>query len=239
MKKLFYWIILSIVLIIVSVIAKEAGKALFKQQVSISNPFLKTSPLHEPYQTFTEQLFAISEINQFFKKISSTDQAFVIALKMSTNGMRRLGDVSLVDRMKLVGMLFERVNVETCAVMVRGKAPQHQQFQQQFQRQFLSALEQLGVVSAKEWFDLTLKAAVAEARQYPVPAMDTQRVATAMNDLLRRLSPADSKKLETVLTNLNTSSDQAVCWAGKALYGEALKMDAANKRILARAFVSE
>ena len=163
MKKLLYWIALIIGITLVSAVAREATKTLFKQKSFISNPFPKASPLHELYKTFAEQLFAVPEINEHFKNISSADQAFVIALKLSTNGMRRLDDDSLVNRIRLVGMLFERVNVETCAAMVRGNAPQYQKFQQEFQRQFLSGVEQLGVVSAKEWFDLTLKAAVAEA----------------------------------------------------------------------------
>lgn len=226
-------------LIIVATIGKAIRQSL-KEQRSISNPFPQTSPLHEPYKNFTERLFAIPEFEEHLKDASSKDQAFAIAVRFSQKGMCRLDDISIENRMRLVGMLLEKVDIKTCAVMVRGNPPQYQEFQHQFQQQFLSTLEQLGPVAANEWFDLTIKAIVAEARGYPAPVtIDKQKIITSMDNLLRRLSPADSNKLANILTNLNGWNNEDVCWGGKTLYREALKMDAANKSVLARAFVSE
>jgi hypothetical protein len=239
MKKILSWVIIILVLIIVATIGKAIRQSL-KEQRSISKHFPQTSPLHEPYKKFAEKLFAIPELGQHLKNASTKDQAFAIAMKFSHKGMRRLDDISIENRMRLVGMLLEEVDIETCVVMVRGKPPQYQEFQNQFQQQFLSALEQLGPVTANEWFDLTIKAIIAEARGYPAPVnIDKQKIITSMDNLLRRLSPADSNKLTNILTNLNDWNNEDVCWAGKTLYREALKMDAANKSILARAFVSE
>jgi hypothetical protein len=239
MKKILNWVIIILVLIIVATIGKSIRQS-HKEQRSISNPFPVTSPLHEPYKNFAEKLFAIPEVEQHFKNTSSKKEAFAIGMRLSQKGMHRLDDISLENRMRIVGMLFEKVDFETCAVMVRGNRLQYQEFQKKFQQQFLSALEQLGAVTANEWFDSTIKAIVAEARGYPAPVtIDKQKIITSMNNLLRRLSPADADKLTNILTNLNSCSDQDVCWAGKILYREALKMDAANKSVLARAFVSE
>ena len=239
MKKFFSWVIIILVLIIGSALGKSIIQSL-KEQRSISNPFPQTSLLHEPFKNCTEKLFAIPEVEQHFKNVSSEYQAFAIAVKLSQKGVRRLDDISLVNRMRLIGMLLEKVNIETCASMVRGNPPQYQEFQQQYQQQFFSALEELGRVSVNEWFDFTIKAVVAEARRYPAPVtIDKQKVIISMDNLLRRLSPADSNKLTNILTNLNGWNNEDVCWAGKTLYREALKIDATNKSILARAFVSE
>lgn len=239
MKKILSWAIIILVIIIVLAIGKAIRQSRLDTQHSISNPFSQTSPLHEPYKNFAKKLFAIPEIKQRLKNASNKDQAFAIGMESSQKGMRRLDDISLVKRMRLVGMLLEKVDVEICAYMVRGNPPQYQEFQQQFQQKFLSALEQLGTDTANEWFDLTLKAAVAEIRQYPVPVIDEQNISTSMDNLLSRLSPTDADKLTNILTNLNGWNDEDICWAGNILYREALKMDDANKNVLARALVSE
>lgn len=253
MKKL-RWIIIIIVLIISSAIGKairqshkeqrSITKAIIqshKEQHSFSNPFPQTSPLHEPYKEFIEKALQSRNFGNISENVSSEDHAFAIGVTSSQKGLRRLDDISLENRMRLVGMLLEKVDIETCAVMVRGgNLPQYQEFQHKFQQQFLSSLEQLGPVIANEWFDLTIKAIVAEARGDPPPVtIDKQKIITSINNLLRRLSQADSNKLRNILTNLNSSNKEDVCWAGKTLYREALKMDVANKSVLARAFVPE
>lgn len=210
------------------------------EQRSSSNIFPSTSPLHEPYKNFTAKLSTIPELKQHLQNASSKDQAFAIVTGLAQKGLRRLDDNSLKNRMSLLVMLLEKIDNETCAFMIRGNIPQYQEFQHQFQQQFLSALGQLGPVVANEWFDLTLKAVVAEARGSPAPvSIDKQEIMASMNNLLMRLSPADSRKLTNILINQNDSGSEDICWAGKTLYKETLKMDTADMSVLVRAFLSE
>jgi uncharacterized RDD family membrane protein YckC len=210
------------------------------EQRSSSNLFPRTSPLHEPYKNFTAKLSAIPEFKQDLQNASSEDQAFAITASLAQKGLRRLDDNSLKNRMGLLVMLLEKLDTETCALMIRGNIPQYQEFQQQFQQKFLSALGQLGPVAANEWFDLTLKAAVAEARGSPAPvSINEQKIMASMNNLLMRLSPADSKVLTNILINWNGSGSEDICWAGKTLYKEILKMDTADMSVLVRSFLSE
>lgn len=229
MKTVLQWVVIVIALAIASGIGKEMGKELFKKD-TILNPFPKTSRLYEPYQRFEEKLLNLPEFKQYFKNVKSEDEAFQIGYALPKLGLRRLDDISLEKRMKIFVMMLDKFDIETCATIVRGSSLQDQQ-------RFYAILESLDTDTINEYFDLAFNAIVAELRKYPEIVVSEQEVLGAMNNLFKRLSAKDLKKLINVLNNFNSSSDHDVCWAGKVVYQEILKMNPEDKRILVRAFV--
>jgi secreted Zn-dependent insulinase-like peptidase len=240
MNKIIKWIALIIMLAIASVVGKELSQQYFDEKNAIANPFPEVSPLHEPYENYITKLWGIPEFKAQFHDALDKEQAFAIGMSLSQKGMRRLDDISLERRMEIVALLLNNVDVETCAFLA-GIRSNNLNTTTHYQQQYLSALEKLDEAMINDYLNLTSDAVVAELKRYPAPQIDEQAVEKAMNNLLEQLSQADTNRLMYVIRNREKSSldDTDACWANRTLYSQALEMDINDRRIIARAFVSE
>jgi hypothetical protein len=209
---------------------------------SISNPFPTSSAQYEQFNRFSQRASQLPEIKELLKAGGSEDNASLKAMELTRIGLRKLDTPSLVRRAELVSLVLSKVDTKTCAAMVMQPS-----LDKQVQSQFYLAIEQLDSKTSGDYFDLVFTALERSNQKNPefTIAIDPKNLEEAFQKLFTAVPSQDRERFSQVLGSLNDPSkkvnatNEDICWAGRILYEQTLKLEPQYKNLLARAFVQE
>jgi exonuclease VII small subunit len=199
------------------------------------SPYPESSPLYQPSRTFLNRILALPELTTQLDEVEDAGQAFELGMKLSENGMRKLDTASLERRMAILARVVDRMDIEGCALLVRGERGEALRGADVL----TAALAELDAQTISEWFDLAFEAVLAELRGAPTPPFDDNDIEKAMNALIDLLPASEAERFADALRSLPEGGDEDVCWAGKTLYQSALKLDTPHRAAVARALTLE
>jgi hypothetical protein len=134
------------------------------------------SPFYRAAGEVGERLFADPDVQHLFKGLSQK-AANATGAELVKNGFLRLSDEDVVRRVTLLAELLEAADAETCAGIILGTANRND---------IIKLIDKLGHKTIEEWFQLSQKALLAEARDRPPPrplyASSVERAAREIRD---------------------------------------------------------
>ena len=98
-----------------------AVKAAFKPK-PIENPFPRESRAHAPYAEFPARLATIPDPARRLRTVTSANEAAALGCAIAQNGLKRVDDIALEQRLDLMIKMVEHLGLPTCAAMARADA---------------------------------------------------------------------------------------------------------------------
>lgn len=217
------------------ILATAAGgcKRLAEEAVAAQNPYPPSSPLHAP---FDRMLRRTATDPRYLKLIAEADDPAAArrkALELAIDGMPRLDDQALVERMRLTAYLLEASSEIACARLARPSADTRQVLSTAID----AGLKKMTPEQIDAWFELSYQAINAALDQTPAPALDETQAQNALVDLVRSM-PEDSRdKALSTLVSPDQADPTDLCRTARMVHREALKRPARERAILARTLV--
>ncbi len=140
-------------------------------------------------------------------------QASTAVGEMIADGMPRLDDATLVDRLRLFTAIMNASDVATCSSIARSASTGSID-----ETAASKAVASLDTPSLGRWIDINVLAIEAHAQSFPLPRTADDRAVNAIFDqILPQLSPADTTTL-AAMSNGTEVTDAAACDAWRHLY---------------------
>ena len=143
--------------------------------------------------------------------------------------MRRLDAPTLVLHAQTFTRVLASADERTCAALVMGKASEST---------LLAAFRTADLETMDAWFDVTYRAAVAEASETgQMVTLSESEIREAFTALGRHLPTAEAAQVHALLTVAGTMNDEDICTAGRRLYDGALTLAAPARDHVIRALL--
>ena len=190
---------------------------------NIPNPLL--SHYDQKIQEYGNKL---AKMPVYKAKVLSTNDATKIMAQTNqliADGLQRLDDDSLVERLKINGKLLNLTDDKSCASISKGTTDS---------TTIVSDLvKKLDNDSFDKWLDINYRAIEASLQFKPAQRVTEDEVAKAYSALGDKI-PTSIDRLSSILQNYDSSSDQDICWGERLLQEKALQLDDNNRNIFAR-----
>ncbi len=131
------------------------------------NPHRAGTPAHEAFAAYQVKLQANPAFVALMETAGTPEEGLKRGMDLTQNGVRRLPDAALEDRLRMMLELMRTGDDAECATLAQG-APTNGDVQG-FVALMFGLLDRVDADLAKRWYDLTLDAAIAELEQHPIP----------------------------------------------------------------------
>jgi hypothetical protein len=186
-------------------------------------------PSQDPYVRATEDLAAeILEMPEFEDRFGALDEedAFRVGFELGAAGIPRLSDAELSEWLSLTRELLGAVDVETCALLIRGTGDANTA---------LDAFKALDLDTYTRYLEIVLQGVRLELTDALGASPPTQAdVDAALVLLAEALGPTRSEEVATVFTDPSGASSQQVCAAGRDFYAALATLDEGPRGALIR-----
>ncbi|WP_423368470.1 hypothetical protein [Burkholderia sp. LMG 32019] len=201
------------------------------QSTQIHNPFPESAPIHASYAKYIMRLTSDPTF-QAFEAQTTRENAMSRGTDLSSNGLKRLDDVSLETRMRIVSKILDEASEAECAALLQGPSsvPGPSAMDK--------ALVKLNETDADFWFSSGGDAVLAALRQDPVPSIKQEDVNEGVSRIKATLPPQEVQKFASALQNPRRVSPSDACWAMRILYREGAALAEPYRAAIARATVS-
>ena len=158
-------------------------------------------------------------VGDTLKGLSDTDASTKVE-KLIVDGMPRLPDAPLVERLQLFSLILQGADEPTCATLARSLTVGGTD-----EKAFAKALETLDLAKYARWVDINLTAMEAQAAGTPAPRAPTEEAVNLMFDHLSpHLTEAQVNGI-VALTDGTEVADSEACSSFRALYAGLLALD--------------
>ncbi|UVT01492.1 hypothetical protein [Burkholderia glumae] len=192
------------------------------------NPFPEQVPAHGAFEAFMEKLDADPRFTALADG-TPADSAYDKGVGLAQAGLPRLPDARLAQRLVLMSKLVASMPDADCRTTSRPAADAADR-----QRILNDAIGRLNRQDAAQWFDISLAAARAMLDKSPVIPADHGAATAALERIAQQLPPQDRPRFLTAIRTPAAAAPADTCWATRALYQQALKLDAPYRAALAR-----
>ncbi len=197
------------------------------------NPFEKTSRAYDPYAAFVKRLAGNRDLAvKFNARMRAGVDPKTLGFEIAENGIRRLDDAALEQRMVFALKLVENMDEATCAALARPDAERNRLLQPKI----LKAIEQLPSKEIEEYLALVERAVVAELNGTAAPRFSPGSAEPALRRLAEKFNDAERAVLLRVVNYPSLTTNETSCWMVKTVFSEILALPAKDRRILARVF---
>lgn len=217
------------------------GSGYWKSINSISNPYPKTSALHEPFNRIIKKIEQNSELKKKASSVKTSKDAVDFMMQMASKGLPKLDNASLVRRVEIMNAILAKLDPDSCAAIARGQLSEAVKLKPQVTK----AMEQLDSNSINDWFEISYKALVLADSSTPQVSVDPKAQEEAFRKLINSLSQAEAEKLISVFdalgdkSKVSSISNSEICAGVRTLYGQSLKLDPNSRDVLAKVFVQQ
>jgi hypothetical protein len=207
----------------------------------ISNPYPKSSVLHQPFERIITKINQNPELKKKVLAIKKSSNASDTIMQIAKNGFSKLDNASLVRRLEIMDAILAKLDPDSCAAIAQGQLSEAVKFRPQFIR----ALEQLDNNSINDWFELSYKALVLSNSSTPQVSVDPKVQAEAFRKLINSLPQPEAEKLIFVFNALgdqskaSSISNSEICTGIRTLSRQTLKLDPNSRDVLAKVFAKQ
>ncbi|WP_147448617.1 hypothetical protein [Corallococcus terminator] len=172
------------------------------------------------------------EIRQWFDATPTMTQVErdQVSKQKTRDGMNRLSDKDLVDRMELLSQMVEKLGVKDCAAFGRGG----------INPEVLGRMFNLmDDASLQRFSGIVVNAMAADLRQSPPARKALQEdVEQAFMEMGTHLTQEDAQRMADNLQDMASLPDDEACWTARLLYREGSELKGRNRRNLALALIN-
>lgn len=147
-----------------------------------------------------------------------------LLFELARDGLPRLPDATLLDRLALLRDVVHGSDERTCATVLVGGAPGAA-------GDLLAALDEDPL---RRWLVLSRAAVLATLREDPVRQLSPADAERARAALLGGLGPADAERFEAVRHSLAGLSQREACALARAILDAAGRLPAHDRQLVAR-----
>lgn len=155
-------------------------------------------------------------------------QQQALLFDLAREGLARLPDERLVERLDLLRDVAAGGDERACAMVLLGGAPDAAG----------GLLEGLDEATLRRWLELSREAVLASLREDPPRPLAEADAARALEALLATLSPADAERLRAAPGSLAGLGEREACALARAALAAAVALPAADRQLVARLLAS-
>jgi hypothetical protein len=179
----------------------------------------------------SDVLMAMPEFRARVQGNKSKEEIRQIGAQLARDGRIRLDDASLVTLSAVEGRLLAKMDTVSCAAVAREGdlgilSPD-----------VVRRLGRLDSASTHAWAELSIKAMVAELKQFPAQRVSDADLTAAMVALYQHIPAEERDRFTQAFTDPTHAADGEACWATRTLHQRMQELDPPTRRTLARGLV--
>jgi hypothetical protein len=151
-----------------------------------------------------------------------------LLFELSRDGVTRLSDETLLERLALLRDVAASANERACAMVLIGGAPDAA-------GGVLAALDE---ATLRRWLVLSREAVLAALREEPARPLAPEEAGRARAALLGAMAPADAERFQSALRSLDGLSEHEACTLARATLEAATSLPVEERRLVARLLAS-
>ena len=245
MKVIVIGVVLAVVGALGGAIATKRLDIAEVSRAAKENPYPSKSPMHAPFAALLAKLEAHPRLSQEIKKAGRGQQAVAVGEKISSRGLPKLDDRSLLLMIKLSLDILDQMDERACGLALKGKMGAGAKEAALYRAataspmpllQFFDALERVGAEKGGAYLELVYQAlargvddSIAEREPHP------SEVQAAMVTLVQgRISPEHRESIVGTISRWDQARNEDLCLAARALYANIGVTPDPHRRVILR-----
>ncbi len=166
------------------------------------------------------------------KVINAGERADQVIYELTRMGVKRLSEVQLIERARILAILLSFMDDYECATQARGKG--------KVGEALLSALGKLDELSQRAWYDIVFNVIIAEHQNSlpGIPPPSDEAVEAAMLAIVASLPDEDADRFTRIGNSGDNDfegvSDSDMCWFFRTLLHSVPRLSPTHQRTIAR-----